>query len=64
VERAPDGEWTAEVGSEGELDLPAPGGDASVLGEALDCDLGFSRSPTQCRSCATACTASRGEWTS
>jgi uncharacterized protein len=30
------------VDSEGELDLPVPGGDALDLGEALDCDLGFS----------------------
>jgi hypothetical protein len=42
LERTPGGEWTAEVGSEGELDLPAPGGDAPSLREALDCDLGFS----------------------
>lgn len=42
LERDPGGEWIAEVGSEGELDLPAPGGDARDLGEALDCDLGFS----------------------
>jgi uncharacterized protein len=42
LQRDPGGHWTREVGSEGELDLPAPGGDASDLGEALDCDLGFS----------------------
>ena len=42
LERDSGGEWTAEVDSEGELDLPAPGGDALALGEALDCDLGFS----------------------
>jgi hypothetical protein len=42
LERDPGGEWTAEVDSEGELDLPVPGGDALDLGEALDCDLGFS----------------------
>jgi uncharacterized protein len=42
LERDPGGEWTAEVDSEGELDLPALGGDALDLGEALDCDLGFS----------------------
>jgi uncharacterized protein len=41
LQRNPGGDWTREVGSEGELDLPAPG-DASDLGEALDCDLGFS----------------------
>jgi uncharacterized protein len=42
LERDPGGEWTAEVGSEGPLDLPAPGGGLPGLGEALDCDLGFS----------------------
>ncbi|MGH2951309.1 MAG: putative glycolipid-binding domain-containing protein [Solirubrobacterales bacterium] len=42
LERDPGGEWTAEVGGEGELDLPAPGGDTSRLSEALDCDLGLS----------------------
>jgi hypothetical protein len=42
LERDRGGEWIAEVGCQGELDLPAPGGDASRLGEALDCDLGFS----------------------
>jgi hypothetical protein len=40
--RDPGGEWSAEVGGEGEAHLPAPGGDTSGLGEALDCDLGFS----------------------
>jgi hypothetical protein len=42
LERDPGGEWTAEVASQGELDLPAPGGAVHDLGEALDCDLGFS----------------------
>ena len=42
LERDDSGEWSAEVGGEGALDLPAPGGDASGLGEALDCDLGLS----------------------
>jgi hypothetical protein len=42
LERAPAGEWTVEVGGEGDLDLPAPGGDIAGLDEALDCDLGFS----------------------
>jgi hypothetical protein len=42
LERDPGGEWTAEVGGEGEADLPAPGGDTSGLGDALDIDLGFS----------------------
>jgi uncharacterized protein len=42
LERDPGGEWTAGVDGGGELDLPAPGGDALDLGEALDCDLAFS----------------------
>ena len=42
LERDPDGEWTVAADSEGKVDLPAPGGDALALGEALDCDLGFS----------------------
>jgi uncharacterized protein len=42
LERDPGGEWTADVDGGGEPDLPAPGGDALDLGEALDCDLGFS----------------------
>jgi uncharacterized protein len=42
LERDPGGEWTAGVDGGGELDLRAPGGDALDLGEALDCDLGFS----------------------
>jgi len=42
LKRDPSGEWTAEMGSEGEPALPAPGGDDPGLGDALDCDLGFS----------------------
>jgi uncharacterized protein len=42
LERDPGGEWTVGQDSEGELDLAAAGGDADSLGEALDCDLGFS----------------------
>jgi hypothetical protein len=42
LERNPGGEWTAGFDSEGEFDLPAPGGDALDLSEALDCHLGFS----------------------
>jgi hypothetical protein len=42
LEREPAGAWTAEVDGEGDVDLPAPGGDAFDLDEALDCDLGFS----------------------
>ena len=42
LDRYPSGGWTAEVDSAGELDRPVPAGDAVDLGEALDCDLGFS----------------------
>jgi hypothetical protein len=36
------GSWQAEGSSNGEVDLPGPGGDTAGLGDALDCDLGFS----------------------
>jgi hypothetical protein len=42
LERSDDGEWAVEVGGEGEIDLPAPGGDEESLAGAVDCDLGFS----------------------
>jgi hypothetical protein len=42
LERDPGDEWTADVGGEGELDLPAGCSDISGLSDALDCDLGFS----------------------
>jgi hypothetical protein len=42
LQRDPCGEWTVEIGSEGDLDLSPPGGDAAGFGGALDCDLGFS----------------------
>lgn len=42
LERDQAGEWTVEVGGEGELELAAPGGDVDVLAGALDCDLAFS----------------------
>jgi uncharacterized protein len=42
LERDPGGSWTVEIGSEGKLDLSRPGGETAGLGEALDCDLGFS----------------------
>jgi uncharacterized protein len=42
LERGETDEWTVEVGGEGELELPAPGGDAEALAGAVDCDLGFS----------------------
>jgi uncharacterized protein len=41
--RDPDGDWTADAGSAGELDPPeVSSADLLGLGEALDCDLGFS----------------------
>src|SRR4029077_17083780 len=36
------GRWSARTNSEGDADLPAPGGDTSTFSEALDCDLGLS----------------------
>jgi uncharacterized protein len=39
--RDPEG-WTCRVEADGAPDLPAPGGDMSVLGGALDCDLALS----------------------
>ena len=36
------GEWTCGANSDGDVELPAPGCDASVLRGALDCDLGRS----------------------
>jgi uncharacterized protein len=36
------GTWTCVAEADGELDLPAPGGDAASLAGALDCDLGRS----------------------
>jgi hypothetical protein len=36
------GKWTCEARARGDLDLPAPGCDASVLEGALDCDIGRS----------------------
>ena len=36
------GAWTVDAETEGDLELPAAGGDAAVLAGALDCDLGLS----------------------
>src|SRR5229473_3380322 len=36
------GKWSTRTNSEGDADLPAPGGDTSLFSEALDCDLGLS----------------------
>ena len=38
--RSTEGVWTCTTKSEGDLDAPPPGGDASALSAALDCDLG------------------------
>jgi hypothetical protein len=40
--RSPDGVWSAETESEGDLDAPPPGGDLAAVSGALDCDLGLS----------------------
>jgi hypothetical protein len=36
------GRWSVRTKSEGNPDLPAPGGDTSLFSEALDCDLDLS----------------------
>ena len=36
------GRWSVRTKSEGDTDLPAPGGDISPFADALDCDLGLS----------------------
>ena len=36
------GRWTCDARAAGDVDLPAPGGDARALEGALDCDLGLS----------------------
>lgn len=36
------GRWTVRTKSEGDTELPPPGGDASLFAEALHCDLGQS----------------------
>jgi hypothetical protein len=36
------GAWTVDAENEGNLELPAAGGDAAALAGALDCDLGLS----------------------
>jgi uncharacterized protein len=42
LERDSDGDWAAEVGGDGEAELPAPGGDTAAFDGALDCDLLYS----------------------
>ena len=39
--RSPGGDWSCESEQEGDVDLPAPGGDTTPFAEALDCDLGL-----------------------
>ena len=39
---AGDGRWSCSAEAEGEVGLPAPGGDVEALHDALDCDLGLS----------------------
>jgi hypothetical protein len=36
------GTWRCEAEEEGDVDLPPPGGEVGRLGDARDCDLGFS----------------------
>jgi uncharacterized protein len=38
--RDPQGVWSVEASADGEVDLPAPGGDPAAFAAALDCDLG------------------------
>jgi uncharacterized protein len=42
LRRSADGAWRAQVDAEGAARLPDPGGSLDGLGEALDCDIGFS----------------------
>jgi uncharacterized protein len=36
------GSWRVDAEAEGDVDLPAPGGDPAALAGALDCDMGLS----------------------
>jgi uncharacterized protein len=40
--REPSGRWSCRTEVDGDPDLPAPGGDLSLVDGALDCDLGLS----------------------
>jgi hypothetical protein len=42
LRRDPAGSWHIHADGEGDVELPEPGGDASVFAGALDCDLGLS----------------------
>jgi hypothetical protein len=37
-----EGHWLAETGTEGDAELPAPGGDMALVDGALDCDIAHS----------------------
>jgi hypothetical protein len=41
LRRSAAGEWSIEASAEGDVDLPAPGGDVASFATALDCDLGL-----------------------
>jgi hypothetical protein len=42
LERDDEGSWSCQSSADGAVRLTAPGGPTADLGEALDCDLGFS----------------------
>ncbi len=42
LRRLRSGRWTARTSSRGKAEMPAPGGDMSAFGDALDCDLALS----------------------
>jgi hypothetical protein len=42
LRRASSGAWSCETRSEGGAEFPRPGGDTTLVAEALDCDLGLS----------------------
>jgi hypothetical protein len=42
LERAASGRWSSTADANGHFDRPAPGGDLSVMAEALDCDIALS----------------------
>ena len=42
VERAASGDWSVDASADGDIDLPAPGGEMSRFDAALDVDLGLS----------------------
>jgi len=41
LRRSAAGEWSIETSADGEVDLPAAGGDVATFATALDCDLGL-----------------------